>query len=135
MPRTNVSIYSAMAANIAIGAAKFIAGGITHSSAMLAEGVHSLVDTVNELLLLYGIARSDKKRDERHPLGYGRELYFWSFVVALLIFGLGAGVSFYQGVVHLRRPAISEDLGWNYAVLGFSFVMEGTSRSRAGIPG
>jgi divalent metal cation (Fe/Co/Zn/Cd) transporter len=76
---------------------------------------------------LYGIARSDKERDERHPFGYGRELYFWSFIVAILIFALGAGVSFFQGIIHLRRPAISEDLGWNYAVLGFSFVSEGIS--------
>lgn len=127
MPRSTISIYSALAANVAIAVAKFIAGGISHSSAMIAEGVHSLVDTVNELLLLYGIARSDKERDERHPFGYGRELYFWSFIVAILIFALGAGVSFFQGIVHLRQPAISEDMGWNYAVLAFSFVSEGTS--------
>jgi len=127
MTRSKVSIYSALAANVAIAVAKFIAGGVTHSSAMIAEGVHSLVDSVNELLLLYGIARSDKERDERHPFGYGRELYFWSFIVAILIFALGAGVSFYQGIVHLRRPAITEHLGWNYAVLAFSLVCEGTS--------
>jgi len=125
MPRSNAAIYSALAANVAIAVAKFVAGGISHSSAMIAEGVHSLVDTVNELLLLYGIARSDKERDERHPFGYGRELYFWSFIVAILIFGLGAGVSFYQGYIHLKRPAELRDLGWNYAVLGFSLVCDG----------
>lgn len=127
MARSTIAIYSALAANVAIAVAKFVAGGISRSSAMIAEGVHSLVDSVNELLLLYGIARSDKERDERHPFGYGRELYFWSFIVAILIFALGAGVSFFQGIIHLRRPAISEDLGWNYAVLGFSFVSEGIS--------
>lgn len=127
MARSNTSIYSALAANIAIAVAKFIAGGITSSAAMIAEGVHSLVDTVNELLLLYGISRSNKERDEEHPFGYGRELYFWSFIVAILIFALGAGVSFFQGYVHLRTPAISGDLDWNYAVLGFSLLAEGSS--------
>jgi len=127
MASSNVAIYSALVANVAIAVAKFVAGGVSRSSAMIAEGVHSLVDSVNELLLLYGIARSDKERDERHPFGYGRELYFWSFIVAILIFALGAGVSFYQGIVHLRRPAVPEHLGWNYAVLAFSLVSEGVS--------
>ncbi len=127
MARSNISIYSALVANIAIAIAKFVAGGITRSSAMIAEGVHSLVDTVNELLLLYGIYRSNKERDEFHPFGYGRELYFWSFIVAILIFALGAGVSFFQGYIHLKTPAISGPLTWNYAVLGFSFLSEGSS--------
>jgi len=127
MARSNVSIYSALAANIVIAIAKFVAGGITRSSAMIAEGVHSLVDTLNELLLLYGISRSNKERDEFHPFGYGRELYFWSFIVAILIFAFGAGVSFFQGYIHLRTPAISGPLTWNYAVLGFSLLSEGSS--------
>src|SRR5260221_9370484 len=124
MARSNISIYSALVANLAIGVGKFVAGGITRSSAMIAEGVHSLVDTVNELLLLYGIYRSNKERDEFHPFGYGRELYFWSFIVAILIFALGAGVSFFQGYIHLKTPAISCPLSWNYAVLGFFFLLE-----------
>lgn len=127
MARTNISIYSALATNVAIAVAKFVAGGVTHSSAMVAEGVHSLVDSVNELLLLYGIARSNKERDKYHPFGYGRELYFWSFIVAILIFALGAGVSFYQGVIHLKTPAIEGSMTWNYIVLGFSLLSEGSS--------
>jgi cation diffusion facilitator family transporter len=94
---------------------------------MIAEGVHSLVDTVNELLLLYGIYSSNKERDKHHPFGYGRELYFWSFIVAILIFALGAGVSFYEGYIHIKEPAISGNMHWNYIVLGCSMVFEGTS--------
>jgi len=127
MARSNLSIYSALASNVAIAVVKFIAGGASGSSAMIAEGVHSLVDSVNELLLLYGIYRSNKERDKYHPFGYGRELYFWSFIVAILIFALGAGVSFYEGYVHIREPAISGNLHWNYIVLGCSMVFEGTS--------
>jgi len=127
MTRAKISIYAALAANIAIAIVKFIAGGISGSSAMIAEGVHSLVDTVNELLLLYGIYRSNKERDKYHPFGYGRELYFWSFIVSILIFSLGAGVSFYQGYAHLRRPALSGPMTWNYVVLIFSLLFEGIS--------
>src|SRR5258708_20418479 len=122
MARSNISIYSALVANIAIAIAKFVAGGITRSSAMIAEGVHSLVDTVNELLLLYGIYRSNKERDEFHPFGYGRELYFWSFIVAILIFALGAGVSFFQGYIHLKTPPISRPLARHRALLGVFFL-------------
>ena len=107
MKRSKISIYAALAANIGIATIKFIAGGFSGSSAMIAEGVHSLVDSVNELLLLYGIYSSNKQRDNHHPFGYGRELYFWSFIVSILIFSLGAGVSFYQGYVHLKTPALS----------------------------
>src|SRR4051794_30644138 len=103
MPRTNKSIYAALAANIAIAVTKFIAGGISKSSAMISEAVHSLADCFNELLLLLGIYRSNKKRDKAHPFGYGRELYFWSFIVSILIFGVSAGASFYQGIIHLRN--------------------------------
>jgi cation diffusion facilitator family transporter len=127
MKRSKISIYAALAANVAIATVKFIAGGISGSAAMIAEGVHSLVDSVNELLLLYGIYSSNKERDKYHPFGYGRELYFWSFIVSILIFALGAGVSFYQGYVHIKRPAMSEPLYWNYIVLAFSLVFEGVS--------
>jgi len=127
MARSNKSIYAALAANIAIAATKFIAGGITGSSAMISEAVHSLVDSVNELLLLYGIHRSNRQKDKTHPFGYGKELYFWSFIVAILIFGLGAGVSFYQGYHHLKDPAPMTNSGWNYAVLAFSFLFDGSS--------
>lgn len=127
MARSNKSIYAALAANIIIATCKFIAGGISKSSAMVSEGVHSLVDSINEFLLLYGIHRSNRERDKTHPFGYGRELYFWSFIVAILIFALGAGVSFYQGVNHIRHPQLAHYFIWNYAVLGISFLSEGSS--------
>ena len=127
MARSNKSIFIALGANIAIGVIKFIAGSITRSGAMISEGVHSVVDSVNELLLLYGIYRSNRKRDKQHPFGYGRDLYFWSFIVAILIFGLGAGVSFYQGVTHLKSPRLTDHLGWNYLVLALSFLFDGSS--------
>ncbi|HWB93154.1 MAG TPA: cation diffusion facilitator family transporter [Puia sp.] len=127
MARPNLAIYSALGADILIAITKFAAGIVSRSSAMIAEGVHSLVDTVNELLLLYGIHRSNKERDEDHPFGYGRELYFWSFIVSILIFSFGAGVAFVQGYLHLKQPAAMGSMTWNYIVLGFSFLFEGIS--------
>ena len=117
----------ALGANVGIAVAKFVAAGITGSSAMLTEGVHSLVDSTNQLLLLYGQKRAAKKPDALHPAGYGRELYFWSFVVALLVFALGAGVSIYEGIVHLRapEPAVSPLIA--YGVLFVAFVLEAGS--------
>jgi cation diffusion facilitator family transporter len=120
-------IYAALAGNLMIALTKFAAAAWTGSSAMLSEGVHSIVDTSNQLLLLYGINRAAKPPDEDHPLGYGRELYFWSFIVALLIFSLGAGVSFFQGIVHIRAPVPITDPYVNYIVLGISFVFEGAT--------
>ena len=120
-------LYAALAGNLAIAFTKFGAAAWTGSSAMLSEGVHSVVDTSNQLLLLYGIKRASLPRDEDHPLGHGRELYFWSFIVALLIFSLGAGISFYQGVIHIREPAVIADPFINYIVLGVSFVFEGAT--------
>jgi len=125
-PRTKV-VLVALAANVGIALTKFAAAALTGSSAMVSEGVHSLVDTTNELLLLYGIKRAAKRPDKAHPFGYGRELYFWSFVVALLVLALGAGVSFYEGVTHLLDPRAIERPLLNYGVLAASFVFEGTS--------
>ncbi len=117
-------VYAALAGNLLIAATKFAAAGFTGSSAMLSEGVHSVVDTGNQALLLYGHHRASLPPDEAHPLGYSRELYFWSFIVALLVFALGAGVSVYEGVQHILHPHRVEDIVVNYVVLGVSFVFE-----------
>src|ERR1700729_1642045 len=102
------AVWAALLGNLLVAAAKFAAAALTGSAAMLSEAVHSLVDTINELLLLYGMARSTRPADRQHPLGYARELYFWSFVVALLIFTLGAGVSVYEGIHRLSEPQALE---------------------------
>lgn len=117
-------IYAALGGNLLIAATKLVAAVWTGSSAMLSESVHSLVDTGNQGLMLYGIHRADQPPDKLHPLGYGRELYFWSFVVALLIFALGAGISLYEGVAHIRTPVAVTNPMINYVVLGLSFVFE-----------
>lgn len=120
-------IYAALAGNLAIALTKFAAAFFTGSSAMLSEGVHSLVDTGNGGLLLHGMRRAARPADRAHPLGHGRELYFWSFIVALLVFALGAGVSFYEGVVHIMAPEPIVNARVNYIVLGLSFLFEGSS--------
>jgi cation diffusion facilitator family transporter len=120
-------IYAALIGNLLIACTKFAAALFTGSSAMLSEGVHSLVDTGNEVLLLHGLRRAARPPDRSHPLGHGREIYFWSFIVALLVFALGAGVSLYQGVAHIRAPEPIENPKVNYVVLGFSFLFEGYS--------
>ena len=122
-----IAIYGAMAANLAIAITKLMAAWITGSSAMISEGIHSLVDTGNQLLLLLGIRRSKKPPDAVHPFGHGMELYFWSLVVAMLLFGAGGGMSVYEGVTHILHPHPLEDATWNYASLGLAFVFEGIS--------
>jgi len=126
-PSSKKVVYAALAGNLAIAITKFVAAMITGSSAMLSEGVHSLVDTVNEVLLLYGMAQAGKPRDASHPFGYGRELYFWSFIVALLVLALGAGVSIYEGISHLLHPHPMTRPLINYLVLAASMAFEGTS--------
>ncbi len=120
-------VYAALAGNVAIAITKFGAAFYTGSSAMLSEGVHSLVDSANELLLLYGLKRASAPADASHPFGYGRELYFWSFIVALLVFALGALVSVFQGIGQLREPEVVRSPMINYLVLGLSLVFEGAS--------
>ena len=121
----------ALVANLGIAVSKFVAAAITGSSAMLTEGVHSVVDSTNQLLLMWGRRQAKKPPDKYHPLGYGREIYFWSFVVAVLVFALGAGVSVYEGIIHIAHPepAVSPIIA--YAVLLIAFVLEGWSTLEA----
>lgn len=127
MASSKFPIYSALAANLAIAVTKFIAAAITGSSAMISEGIHSVVDTSNEVLLLLGIRKSKKPADSARPFGYGKEIYFWSFIVSILIFGVGGGISFYEGIMHLQHPNAIENPFWNYIVLAFALVFDGTS--------
>jgi len=121
------AIYAAFIGNVLVAATKAAAAAWTGSSGMLSEAVHSLVDTGNQLLLLYGMRRATLHPDREHPVGYGRELYFWSFIVALLVFALGAGVSVYEGIAHIREPEPITDPMVNYVVLALAFLLEGTS--------
>ncbi len=132
MTRSNTSgsakvAYAALAGNLLIAVTKFGAALYTGSSAMLSEAIHSVVDTGNQGLVLLGLSRSAKPADPAHPFGYGMEIYFWSFVVAMLIFGLGAGVSFYEGVSKLMNPEPIESFTANYVVIAAAFLFEGAS--------
>jgi len=126
-PSNRLVLFAALGANLGIAVAKFIAASISGSSAMLTEGFHSVVDSLNQLLLLYGQKRSVRPPDRAHPLGYGRELYFWSFVVAILIFATGAGLSIYEGIVHVADPEPIRSPVINFVVLAISFLLEGGS--------
>lgn len=124
-------IYAALAADLGIAALKFAAAGVTGSSAMLSEGIHTMVDASNELLLIHGTRRATLPPDPDHPFGYGRELYFWSFIVALMVMGLGAGLTLYEGVTHLLHPPPMLFPLVNYLVLAGSFLCEALSWSVA----
>jgi cation diffusion facilitator family transporter len=121
----------ALLANLGIAVSKFVAAAITGSSAMLTEGVHSVVDSANQLLLMWGRHASKRPPDKLHPFGYGRELYFWSFVVAVMVFALGAGVSIYEGIVHIAHPEPAVSPVIAYAVLLIAFLLEGWSTIEA----
>jgi len=127
MAKSNIAIYGAIVANVAIAVTKFVVAGITGSSAMLSEGIHSGVDTFNGVLLLIGLRLSKRPATPEHPFGHGKELYFWSLIVAVLIFGLGGGLSFYEGVQHVRHPEPIREPTWNYVVLAVAAVFEGSS--------
>jgi cation diffusion facilitator family transporter len=127
----NRTLLIAFGANLGIAVSKFIAAAITGSSAMLTEGVHSVVDSTNQLLLMWGRRQSRKPPDKYHPFGYGRELYFWSFVVAVLVFALGAGVSIYEGIIHILEPEEAVSPLVAYGVLLVAFLLEGWSTLEA----
>ncbi|SFJ51025.1 cation diffusion facilitator family transporter [Caulobacter sp. UNC279MFTsu5.1] len=120
-------VYAALAGNLAIAATKFAAFALTGSSAMLTEAIHSGVDTGNQGLLLLGLARARKPPSQTHPFGYGMEVYFWAFVVALLIFALGGAFSIYEGVLKIRRPEPIEQAWINFLVIGLAVLFEGGS--------
>lgn len=124
---SRTAVWAALAGNVLVAATKAGAAAFTGSSAMLSEAIHSFVDTGNEVLLLYGMRRARRPPDRDHPAGYGRELYFWSFVVALLVFALGAGVSIVQGVQHVRHPEPIENPLVSEIVLAAAFLFEGWS--------
>ncbi len=128
---TTRTLVIALVANLGIAVSKFVAAAITGSSAMLTEGVHSVVESTTQLLLMWGRRAAKRPPDKFHPFGYGRELYFWSFVVAVLVFSLGAGVSIYEGIIHIAHPehAVSPYIG--YAVLLVAFLLEGWSTMEA----
>jgi len=126
-PSSRKVIYAAFAGNLLIAITKFVAAGMTGSSAMLSEGIHSVVDTGNQILLLYGLKKAEQPADEHFPFGHGKEVYFWSFVVALLIFAVGAGVSAYEGVLHILDPHPIENPMVNYIVLALAMLFEGAS--------
>jgi cation diffusion facilitator family transporter len=128
---SNRTIVIALVANLGIAVSKFVAAAITGSSAMLTEGVHSVVDSTNQLLLMWGRHASRRPPDEIHPFGYGRELYFWSFVVAVLVFSLGAGVSIYEGILHIAEPEHAVSPIVAYLVLLVAFLLEGWSTLEA----
>ncbi len=127
MAESRTAIIAALVGNVMIAATKGVAAFMSGSSAMLSESIHSVVDSGNEVLLLYGQHRAEQPPDKTHPLGYGREIYFWSFVVALLIFALGAGVSTYEGVIHMLHPEPMEQPTINYIVYGVSALFEAGS--------
>ena len=120
-------IYAALAGNSLISITKFAAAAMTGSSAMLSEGIHSLVDTGNQFLLLHGLKQAKKPADKNFPFGHGKEVYFWSFIVAILIFALGGGISIYEGINHLRHPEPMTNPMINYVVLGLALLFEGAA--------
>jgi cation diffusion facilitator family transporter len=127
MASSKTAVYASLAANLAIAVTKFIAAYFTASSAMISEGIHSVVDSGNAILILLGMKWSQKPADEEHPFGYGKELYFWTLIVAILIFAIGGGMSIYEGMAHLKNPTESSDPTVNYIVLVIAAIFEGAA--------
>ncbi|MBF9141581.1 cation diffusion facilitator family transporter [Hymenobacter properus] len=124
---SKIVVYGAIGANLAIAASKFVAAAFTGSAAMMSEGIHSLVDSGNGLLILFGMNRSARPADAQHPFGHSKEIYFWTVIVAVLIFAVGGGMSLYKGYQYLQNPAPLTDPTWNYWVLGLAIVFEGVA--------
>ncbi|MBX9851289.1 MAG: cation diffusion facilitator family transporter [Cytophagaceae bacterium] len=124
---SSIAIISALVSNLAVATTKFIAASYTGSSAMISEGIHSLVDAANTLLLLIGSKRSQRAPSIKHPFGYGKEIYFWTLVVAISLFAIGGGMSIYEGIDHIAHPRSLQDPTWNYVVLGLSLIFTGIS--------
>ncbi|HEY5327035.1 MAG TPA: cation diffusion facilitator family transporter [Mucilaginibacter sp.] len=120
--KSRAFLYISLAVDISIAVSKFIAAAITGSSSMVSEGIHSVIDAISQLLLLWGIKTSKKQADAERPFGYGRELYFWSFIVSLVIFILGGCISFYEGLMRFKQPAFEANQTWNYSILGIAFL-------------
>lgn len=124
-------IYAALVGNLAIAIIKYGASYVTNSSAMLSEAIHSLVDTINQVLLLHGMKKAAKPADENHPFGYGKEIYFWSLIVAIMIFAIGSGISIYEGIHKIHEPEVLTKVWINYLVLALAFVVEGVAWTMA----
>ena len=120
--KSRLFIYISLAVDLLIAISKFVAAAITGSSAMISEGIHSVIDAISQLLLIWGIKTSNRTADADRPFGYGKELYFWSFIVSLMIFIVGGCISFYEGYVRFNRPVFEGDPGWNYLILAIAFL-------------
>jgi len=120
-------LYISLAVDLIIAVAKFVAAAFTGSSSMISEGIHSVIDTISQLLLIWGVKISTKKPDQNRPFGYGRELYFWSFIVSLIIFIVGGCISFYEGLERFKHPDFKDGAGWLYAILAIAFVFTSIS--------
>ena len=125
--KSKLFIYISLVVDILIAISKFVAAIFTRSSSMVSEGIHSVIDAISQVLLIWGIKTSQRKADAVRPFGYGRELYFWSFIVSLMIFLLGGCISIYEGIIHFSKPDVHTDVNWNYAILAIAFLFNSVS--------
>jgi cation diffusion facilitator family transporter len=129
--RSKTFIYISLGVDLIIAASKFVAAAITGSSSMVSEGIHSIIDAISQVLLLWGFRASRRLPDANRPFGYGKELYFWSFIVSLVIFVVGGCISFYEGLMRLERPGLEDNVVWNYLILSIAFVFNLVSLTSA----